>query len=527
MKKKDLMFAIILLLLKTTTSCSLEIGTRISTKTNPVSTNGIKQNGITVTFDRTYTAGQYITGDYWIIDPGSGVIIESTSHVPASGVLFGEHLTKNPQWNKEAMDSREMSYNASYALSLPGVLHAGDSVIVNTSLAKQNGGSYIYSAIILTIVDTAQSTTKFRPPYARPSRIAASTTDPLLFDFASISPEKWAELPGLSRSKVSGLEAITTTTARINARRPWIDITNAYSGWCSPINQMEPYGRDLCSEIGVVCAQLCLDYSISDLQLLSAYLIQYGIDTYGVILDGGFFNANGGTNSGRKIGIVFAAEMLGSSALASVPQMTTVDGATFYTFQEDGQTYRYDDSAILPNYTNLPSGSVGEIFYDSSGSGRVSCLNARGQLDILNGGIGDAALWRTGDGGPGTTSACLYEHIPIADWDEIATDNAENKWEGYRACCTSHVWIGQALLMLLWKNTNLITLWNHDVFFDYIYRWMTQSVAAEIAYAKTALGVTSDPIGFYWPQGTQPTWVKNVYEAYKGSFNYTTSYYAP
>jgi hypothetical protein len=365
----------------------------------------------------------------------------------------------------------------------------------------------------------------FRPPYARPARVAISASDPLLFDFANIPAAKWAELPGLSSSGISGLETIAATQNRI--RGPWIDITNSYNGWCSPVNQMQPYGRDVCADIGAVCTQLCFNYSAADLQLLAAYLIQYGIDTYGVILDGGAFNANGGAASGRKMGVIFAAEMLGSSALASVPRTITAGGTAYFTFQEDGQTYSYDDPAIAPAYISLPSGSAAETVSATSGAGLVACRGVKGQLSTFNGGNGDTALWRIGDGGPGTTSACFYENIPIANWDEVATDNAENKWEGYRASCTSHVWVGQALLMLLWKNTNLITLWNHNVYFDYIYRWMTQSVTAEVAYAKAALGVTSDPIGFFWPQGTQPTWVKNVYMAYKGSFNYASSNYAP
>jgi hypothetical protein len=533
MKQKAFVFAIFLLLLRSATSCSLEIGTRISTKSNPVDVNSISQNGITVKFDRTYTAGQYISGDYWVVDPGSGVTIKSTSHFSVYGVNLGEHLTKNPRFGKEAYDPRDSTYDASYALSLPAVLHAGDSVVVNTNLTSIKIGSYLYSAIIVTIVDTIQSATKFRPPYARPSRIATSASDPLIFDFSNISPTKWAELPGKPRSLVSGLPTIESTQALI--RGPWLDNTGGQNSpsQAHPVNQEEPYGRDYCVDVSNVCTQLCLDYKLADLQLLSAYLIQVGIDIYGVILDGGDFHADGGINSGRKIPVIFAAEMLGSATLASCPQTynsTWFNDPNHFMFQEDGQTCLYT-STEMPPYTGEGTASDYESWYDDPGTNKVKCRDAGGWLGTFNAN-GDAskadkAIWHIGGYENYKVTEAWYEHIPITQWQVSQTANAQFKWEGYRACCTSHAWVGEAILMLLWKNSNLIIAWNHDVFFDYIYRWMTQSVAVEITQAEYLCGTSTDPIGFYWPNGTQPAWVKNVYEAYKSSFNYASSYYSP
>jgi len=46
---------------------------------------------------------------------------------------------------------------------------------------------------------------------------------------------------------------------------------------------------------------------------------------------------------------------------------------------------------------------------------------------------------------------------------------------GYRVCCTSHTWVGEALAAMIIIDANGNTgkeLWNHDALFDYIDRWV-------------------------------------------------------
>jgi hypothetical protein len=472
MKQKYLMFIILILIIRSVTSCSFkmgfEIGTKLSAKANSEYLNRITQNGITVTFDNTYAAGQYVSGDYWIVDPGTGVTITSTSHIPVSGVNSGESLTKNPVWQAHAYDTRDPCYKASYKLPLPGVLHAGDSVVVATSNTSMPDQSYLYSAIIITVVDVVQSSTKFRPPYCRSTRVPTSASDPLIFDYNSITSAKWAELPGKSMAGIAGLPTIASTQAL--ARGPWLDNDGTWwAAYCHPSNQEAGYGRDYCMNVSLICAQLCMAYNLADLQLLATYLIQAGIDNYSCVMAGGCWPGNGGHGSGRKISVMFAAEMLGSSLIASVPQKMTTSGVGYFVFGEDGQTYLYNDSTILPAYLSLPSGgdtttTVSELASATAASGYLPCLGVKGQMGILNGGSGDTVLWRCADTCPGALPYELHEHIPIAQWDIDESDNAETKWESYRVSCTSHVWIGEALLVLLWKNTNLLTMWNHNLF---------------------------------------------------------------
>jgi hypothetical protein len=51
------------------------------------------------------------------------------------------------------------------------------------------------------------------------------------------------------------------------------------------------------------------------------------------------------------------------------------------------------------------------------------------------------------------------------DWDPWASS------EGYRRCCTSVEWPGEALAAHLMRAEKL---WNHDPFFAYVDRWMTE-----------------------------------------------------
>ncbi len=71
-----------------------------------------------------------------------------------------------------------------------------------------------------------------------------------------------------------------------------------------------------------------------------------------------------------------------------------------------------------------------------------------------------------------------YEHLHPSQW-------LSNIGENYRRCCTSIAWVGQALAARL---INAKKLWNHDAFFDYVDRWMTEDDQAAIEEIKKARG---------------------------------------
>src|SRR5690606_2419404 len=42
--------------------------------------------GVTWTLSSSATVGQYVTGDWWVYDPGGGITVQSVSPAPGSGV---------------------------------------------------------------------------------------------------------------------------------------------------------------------------------------------------------------------------------------------------------------------------------------------------------------------------------------------------------------------------------------------------------------------------------------------------------
>jgi hypothetical protein len=71
-----------------------------------------------------------------------------------------------------------------------------------------------------------------------------------------------------------------------------------------------------------------------------------------------------------------------------------------------------------------------------------------------------------------------YEHLSPDQW-------LSNIGEGYRRCCTSLAWVGQALAARLMDARDE---WSHDAFFAYVDRWMDPTGDAE--YTQTIYDMT-------------------------------------
>jgi hypothetical protein len=434
--------------------------------------SSLTKNGITWTFSIALEYGQYINGDYWVVDPGSGITISSTTHTVVSGVASGEHHTINPRWGSHAYDSRQGGYDAGQAVSLPVVLTAGDCIVTVTNYtAGVTNQTYLDTAAILNVVDEIQDASNFRPPYCRPSRVADSSTDALLFSQDSITSGKWALLPKKSHVGIGSIPSLASTLALVSG--PWIDhLGESWCGEIAPHQYMKAYGEYVSQDVSTAFGQLCLDYTDSELKELATHLIQIGIDNYATTLDGGKWYANGGLMNGRKLPITFAAVMLNDTSMKAFSRWDPVNTLQ-PRFSEDGQTYYFDDST-LPLYQG-PAPSF--LVYSVPGSGRVAVRGVKGWLDIANGGTGDLALWRMNNAGD-VTSCVAHEHKPLSDWNSVY-DNGEGKYEAYRLANTAHAWIGQCLFMYLFGNDELISVWDHNAYFDYCIRWMSQSNSIE------------------------------------------------
>jgi hypothetical protein len=151
----------------------------------------------------------------------------------------------------------------------------------------------------------------------------------------------------------------------------------------------------------------------AELEPLVYNIIQIGIDLNALRKDGATWYLGGGHGSSRKWPIVYAGVMLDNT------EMQTFRGDS--EFHEDQQTY------------------------------------------YGTGWTGAEALWQIVHH---HGASPLYEHKAPNTW--TSTDKRSH---GYRMCCTGMSWIGQQVGALL---IGAKKIWNHDAFFDYCDRFMTE-----------------------------------------------------
>lgn len=71
-----------------------------------------------------------------------------------------------------------------------------------------------------------------------------------------------------------------------------------------------------------------------------------------------------------------------------------------------------------------------------------------------------------------------YEHLLPSQWES-------DTGEAYRRCCTSNAWVATALAARILHQE---PAWNHDAFFAYTDRWMTEDDTESLKAIKKARG---------------------------------------
>jgi hypothetical protein len=205
--------------------------------------------------------------------------------------------------------------------------------------------------------------------------------------------------------------------------RPWIN--PGFFGFEQPMENMPHYGQWVGQAQSVGGLMLLLDFPNEAREPLLINMVQVGIDYWGLVRNGHpGWQGHGGHGSGRKFPIVLAGLLLGDQEMAA-PTRTF----PLVNFGEDNQT----------TYGRGWTGATA-LFAGHSG------IQSNGKVERPN--------W-----GP-------YEHLPPSQWTQGNLSS-----EGYRRANTSSSWVGEALVLsLLHAETN----WNHDAFFDYVDRWMSE-----------------------------------------------------
>ncbi|HUT58646.1 MAG TPA: hypothetical protein VNA25_12445 [Phycisphaerae bacterium] len=407
-----------------------------SDPTEPAAAGGAKrkqlsQHGITWTFDRPATAGQFVTGDWWVVGP---VTVASISPAPGPADpdasvnikrgVWGDTSLRNDKrmrngsmvvlkaGGKQGYDSRSTTYDPELSVKLPYTLAVNRSLIStisHTSLPADNfchkimwrsekkSQCALKAAAVLTCLAQVPSADAFRPAYAG--------TDKPIYRAKDL---KWDLL---GRLKPAGRVPSWEDFDRY-FQRPWLEhMCNWAQQELNPTENQPNYGREHARLVSMASLMLQLDVPKERKEKLLIGLVQYGIDVSGVAKVGGQWNWGGGHSSGRKWPVLFASLMLDKPELRRLPETAV--------FHEDAQTY------------------------------------------YGKGWFGQTVLWQM-----------VIHHGPRESYEEKPPEKWE-QWdktsEGYRCCCNAVAWVGTALSA---RHMKAIKVWEHDAFFDYCDRWM-------------------------------------------------------
>ena len=433
----------------------------------------ISQFGITWTFDKEYEYGQFANGDYYVIDPGSGVKIINISpgSSTASGLdINGSELNPVAGITKQGYDERTASYDSSLNVGIgvspcsPIILNATDCIVTsisNVPPAKHDYGgqtTVMNTCAVLTCMSSPPQEGTFRPSYCDRSHA------------------QLYNINDLNRSLLQRLPFVVPNTPDISYvegyfERVWLD---NFSGWSAvyhhPLHRPN-YGREIALELGEGALMLHTDLPVSQKETLLIRYVQIGIDFYGVLINGGQSNWYGeaGHGQGRKWPIIFAGLMLNDSGMSGIGT--------------DGGNYNF--------------GMDDETFYVS-----------QNDVDITNG-----PSWNP-DTRSGTPHPYTSDMIGMPEWGIRHSSHPEQSdasWYAiYRQCCCAIAWQGEILACLIMGAKDL---WNHDALFDYMDRYMAITNG------------DPDPFGYIVPGEaagwrSSSRWLENMWDAYIDEMRY-------
>lgn len=269
----------------------------------------VSRHGITWILDGEYETGTFVNGDYWVA-AGDKEIKVLRITCEASPEVSKVGSTLNPRFASHGYCERSAGYDPGKAVKLPLTVKAGDSLVSARVYKETTNNTDLYSAAVLTIVDKPVPATRFRPPYTRNTRTAESETAPLIFNSENIN---WNYIPSLTppAGNIPDPDQVKEGFDQV-----WLDhMDTHWVGIIHPFKSFPAYGRDISSRVSVAICSLMLDYTREEKEPLLYDLIQTGIDYYGIVTDGGQWQADGGHKSGRKFPIVFASVMLDSAEM--------------------------------------------------------------------------------------------------------------------------------------------------------------------------------------------------------------------
>lgn len=407
----------------------------------------VSQYGITWIFSEAVPVGQFITGDWYVVGP---VTIKEISPKP----LFGNQV-KEPRIkanDKQIVDESpyipdQLARNGSELNPIANDTAGFDSRIVNgrydpnkfvkTFPFDMKPGDALLSTISKSTEQLeAEESTKQQNPYDSHVRVLSDMAvltcveNPLPPD--AFRPgyldrsQKIYYSRNLHRELLHDLPLIASApdikewTGKF--RRPWI--TYVQWGYANPHTNQPEYDQWTQWGSSRVALMLHMQYDAIDKEQLLIGYIQFGIDLYSTIKAGyTSWTGQGGYNGGRKWPILFTGIMLGEEEIQNVKK----------------------------NYPNTPLGS--EETQVSWG------INWEGEKVLFE----SHPRWRPDP---------IEQYHPSTWVNAIKSRNGSQSM-GYRMCCTSNTWPGQALAVML---MGALDIYDYDPFFAYVDRWMKEDL---------------------------------------------------
>jgi cysteine-rich repeat protein len=401
----------------------------------------ISQQGITWTFSTPQRVGRFVNGDYYVVGTVTITNIQPLP-TPANG-RHGSMLNIPPNIQRSGFDSRLQSgrYDPSLRIYPPITLTPGSKLVSSRSVDVSNlpavmrpndlSVSPVASVSILTSVSAPQPLDAFRPSYARGSIQIYLSRNLRRSLLPTLQPVQ--HVPPLS--EFEGY-----------LKRPWVD--SVFFSFAAPSEYMASYGRENGYVISFASLLLVLNFPQEQKEPLLVYLIQYGIDLFGLLEQGHTgWQAHGGHGTGRKFPIVLAGMMLNEEEMKSIQA----------NFGEDMQTIWVTET--------LPPGTYTESWH------------TKPETIVYGGHVGVDGESVNPGWGP-------YEHLAPSAWKSTLG-------ESYRRCCTSVSWVGEALAARLIPGMQ--EAWNHPQFFVYVDRWMiSPDDPQDLETIRIATGMTID-----------------------------------
>jgi hypothetical protein len=433
---------------------SRALQSRIAPLATPVQMqSSITQFGITFQFATPVPAGQFVNGDWFVLGPVTLVDMTPPCVTTNGRVMNGAMIDPDPSTLLHGYDKalygpgNEARYQDTLNVALnlgpanPLVLQPGHSLIKVISNTDPSLLPQLETCAVLTVLADAPPQGSFRPPYA-------GTDHTVRFDEQMLDLSVLQSLP-----PASGMPSLLAQLPKFE--RPWLDHGPGWpTRYMHPTLNMPDYGRDFASLFNEAALQCNTNAPLADRRQLAIKLVQIGIDFFGNVRGGAYWEGVGGHGSGRKFPILFAGALLGDAEMLAVgqayPSVRQLNGSYTVHFGEDAQTF----------YVQQTSST--QINWGYGGYTTADLGMPEWGFSHTHSPTGDSALW-----------------------------NGNN----YRQCCTVNGWIGAVLCARI---MGLRDEWNHPALFDYTDR-----------YTQIETGG--------WMRSWSP-WVGSMWDLYRASY---------